>query len=202
MLEIIEDMKKFKDELKEYTKVAHFPISIYRKWKKERLIRDKAFEIIYDFSESMAYSTLRELAALYHNIIKPNEWNTWKNYNLTFEDFDYDRNLTLSGMRVIIGDYYVELCIDLKVDQYRLEYPYAEQIDAVSYDFTFYRDNTTQIKRRIEIVSRPNGTKTETRQVDNTVATPIISGYYENFIIENTFVRILTTGILRYLRES
>lgn len=190
----LQEIMNFKKQLDALNVKSRNPFSnIYRKWKKKRLINETGFEYCQEFLREMNYYTLRNVCRIYNDLCD----NSYA-YNTPFYDDNYDRDLLMNNLRVIMGDYYVELHIDLKVKYIPMvskTKPY-DHITDIKYKFLFDRNGYIEIHR--EVLTK-YGDKEENTTVDGKYYRSVTNGIYEYAIIKNTFYKALTHYILKFL---
>ena len=106
----------------------------------------------------------------------------------------------LTGLRVIMGDYYVELIIDIKVKRIPMIRRPEDNIRSMTYNFRFSRSGYVYITR--EALMKDSKTLEENNViVDGSTNRPLASGLYEYFIIKSTFYKMLTYYIFNFLNN-
>ena len=190
-----EELMTFKQELDRMSQKSSNPfVNIYRKWKKKKIINETGFEYCQEFLSEMNYTTLRRICNLFNNL---ND----KSYSFKdpFYDEMYDRDLQMRDLRVIMGDYYVELIINIKVKSIpMIRRTDDDNIISMKYDFMFNRSGYINIKREALVKHVSSEHKVV---VDGMTSRGLISGLYEYFIIKNTFYKALTYYIFNFLNK-
>lgn len=192
----MDEIMDFKKQLDELDKKTRNPFSnIYRRWKKKRLINGVGFEYCKEFLKGMDYYTARNVCRMYNNLCD----NTYP-FKDTFYDNNYDRDLRMTNLRVIMGDYYIELQMDIKVEKIPAIKYTDDSISHIFYDIIFHRDGYIDISRKVSI-NHKNGHKEEVDTRGGVYTKVVGEGLYENFIIRNTFYKALTYYIFKLLNN-
>ena len=190
------ELMRFKEELEKMSRKSSIPfVNMYRRWKKKNIINKTGFEYCQDFLREMSYVTIRRVCNLFNNL---NDGSYV--FKDPFYDEMYDRDLQMTGLRVIMGDYYVELIIDIKVKRIPMIRRPEDNIRSMTYNFRFSRSGYVYIKR--EALMKYSKTSEENNViVDGSTNKPLVSGLYEYFIIKSTFYKMLTYYIFNFLNN-